>query len=266
MNTRLILTVVGAVGVIATGILASRAGRKAQKKLSEEPVVVDIPAEEIQEFFDENTEAVEPVRTKKEVVKLVWKYYIPPVLAGLVTIGAMIGAHHLGAKEIAALTASCAYLTANRDKLEEKIRERYGEEALEDIRAEVMEELSCTANGKISVETTGKGDLLCFEAYSGRWFRSSKEAVDEAIKKFNEMFDCGKGSYMSMNDLYNLFGISETHFGHQMGWPADPEYYDHDIVFDTTLVENDKECGEDLYVIELNPFSYSYPIDYWMEV
>ena len=33
---------------------------------------------------------------------------------------------------------------------------------------------------KFSIEDTGYGDLLCLEGYSGRYFWSSKQAVDNA--------------------------------------------------------------------------------------
>lgn len=252
MNTKLItkalplvLTIVGCVGVAVTGVLSARAAVEADHDIQEEQAKCE-----------------EPIG-KKEAVKLTWTRYIPAVLSGALTIAAIVASHKLSAKEIAALSATCTYLAANRNKLEEKIRERYGDEELEDIHTEVTKELmSRTVSGNVSVENTGHGNLLCLDGYSGRYFRSSKEAVDDAIAILNDEY-C-QGEYLSFNDLYRLWGIGETHFGNQFGWPGSEDYHCGVIRFKTTLVENCEEYGEDIYIIE--PEWGCYPMECWMEV
>lgn len=271
----LILTIVGAVGVAATGVLSARAGMKAERAIAKEKRSRDVLSTEVEiEAAAEAKEegltvtarnvSLKPTISRKEAMKLTWKYYIPPVLAGLLTIGAIIFSHRLSTKEIAALTGTCAYLAANRDMLEEKIREHYGEEALGDIYDEIGESLLArSANGKISVEETGQGDVLCFEGYSGRWFRSSPEAVQAAEERFNDRFDGGE--YLSLNDLYDELGISQTHFGNEFGYAANPDYYDAPIIFENVLLtegELTADPGEPVYVIEI----LTYPMQCWLEV
>ena len=112
-------------------------------------------------------------------------------------------------------------------------------------------------------EETGKGDLLCYEGYSGRWFRSNKKAVEEAEREFSNWFK--EGEYLCLNDFYDLLGIETTIFGNQFGYAASEDYYDFEdgIEFvNTILPENKTDCGEALMIIDL----FTYPMECWMEV
>lgn len=218
-------------------------------------------------------EKAKGVEDKKEKVKA----YIPAIISGVGTSACILGSHHVSAKEIAALTASCTYLAANRDKIEKKIKEKYGEEKLHEIKNVVAidsikenkpKELVTTDTKKMlprksSIEWTGNGPLKCFEGYSGRYFYSTLEKVKEAEKTLNNKLH--DGEYVCLNDFYELLGIAKTHFGNTFGWPANEEYYDiqleEPINFENTLVEDDFD-GEPVLIIDL----YTYPMECWMEV
>lgn len=233
-----ICTVIGVIGVPITGYLSGKAAVKADRKLNH--------AEEL---------------SWKEKIKQTWKYYIPPIISGSVTMASVVASNRLSKREVAALSAAVAYMTHSRDKMERAIQERYGDAVLEEIRQEAMKEVYSPK----SVEETGLGETLCFEAYSGRWFRSSPEKVDEALQAFRKDY-FENGWSLSLNDLYEKLGIETTHFGWQMGWPASNEYdcwYD-DITFDTGMYDGFEKCGEEVYVIELG--NYSYPMPDWYEI
>lgn len=76
-----ILTAIAGVGVIVTAVLASRAGRKVQKKLSEKTY-----------------------SSKKEMIKDTAPDYIPTAVSAAVTIGSMVAARKIDARTIAGLT------------------------------------------------------------------------------------------------------------------------------------------------------------------
>lgn len=76
-----ILTVFAGVGVIVTAVLASKAGRKVQKKLSEKTY-----------------------SSKKEMIKDTAPDYIPTAVSAAATIGSMVAARRIDARTIAGLT------------------------------------------------------------------------------------------------------------------------------------------------------------------
>lgn len=235
----LVLTITGVLGVGATSWLAVKCSRKADTKT-----------------------------TKKEKIFA----YAPAIACGVGTVGCIVGSHTLSRKEIAALTATCTYLTANRDRIEKKIKERLGDEAYEDVKTEVAkEELQETkkieekpkqkSTGQ-TIEETGYGNDLFLDLYLGRKFRSSLERVEWAIKQLNNDFH--NGNWVCMNDWYDYLGIAPSRAGDQFGWPADEDYYDYNletpIEFDIVDCV-DENTGEKMYAVDIR-FGFR-PTEFW---
>ena len=145
---------------------------------------------------------------KKDRFKQTWKYYIPPVLSGLLTVAGIWGSRKMSAGQLSSMVAATGYLVASRNKIAKKIEDANSRFA--------------NLERPVSVEETGKGDILCLEAFSGRWFRSSEEAVNDAIRDLDTVyhhdFEQHGFAYAGLNDLYSLLGIQTTYFGEQVGW------------------------------------------------
>lgn len=191
-------------------------------------------------------------------------YFVPAGIAMLGT-GAAIGANsYLGYKELAALSGTAAYAFKNRKILGEKIREKLPEEDIKKLKEKFFKYEINNAN-LASVEQTGNGDLLCLEGYSGRWFRSSEEAVIKAEQDFNQYLRLN--DYASYNDFYTLLNIEQTHFGWQFGYAMNPDFYPiykdgTDVVeFQNTFLYDDAR-EEEVLVIDV----YTYPMECWQEV
>lgn len=239
-----VLAVAGALGVPVTAYLSVKAGMKSERQMHE--------AYEVYCFKDSFVERF----------KLTWKNYIPPVVSGLLTVGAIIGGYSLTAKQIAGLIAVGGSLATYKDELEAKIEEKFGKQSLDEIKKEIAEEVYSPT----SVEETGNGDILCYESYSGRWFRSSKKAVERAERALNRRFDAGAGEYVCLNDFYTLLGLAESHFGFEFGWAANKDYYDGDIRFENAIMPAGSfmNIPEEVLVIELT--TNSYPMAGYFEV
>lgn len=208
--------------------------------------------------FDETT-------GKKEKFKATWKCYVPVMISGVLTLICIVTSQYISRKEIAGLAASLGVLAANRDNLEKAIKEKYGEDALVELREKILpykkpEVKDGKKEDRFPAEETGNGDLLCYEGYSGRWFRSSKEAVEEAEEAYNLRFK--DGEYLSYNDFYELLGIEASHFGHQFGYPNPIEYYNNEngIEFENSIFY-DEEIGENVLYIDV----FTYPFECWFE-
>lgn len=127
-----------------------------------------------------------------------------------------------------------------------------------------------------TVEETGHGHLLCYLAFEGRFFRASEEYVREQTDVFIEQYEklCEQFDedpshscveVVSLNDLYYLIGISDTHFGHQWVYPntdADRVHLKYKFIYmkkDELEGTTFEGIGEDILIIE--PVDGCYPID-----
>lgn len=125
---------------------------------------------------------------------------------------------------------------------------------------------TCRLMWRPSVEYTSYGHQLCFEAYGGRWFRSSETKVRDAVDLF--CMDLANGNYVGWNDLYANLCIEQTHFGAQWGYSPDVDsgWGINAIHFDITLMEDGElaeKMGESVLVIE--PRYDCYPIENYLE-
>ena len=265
-----ILTVLGCIGVPVTAVLASKATLKSVDECLNDEVLPLMRKEGPDDLLDSEYKIHVGVEfTEPECIKAVWKNYIPTAISATLTIAAIIGSNRLSAKEIAMLSASCAGLISYKAQLEQEIRKRYGEDAMEDIRKSVDEK---HAKVLIYPEDTGNGDLLCFDAFGGRWFYSSEDAVNMALCELNDEFmnesieldndSVLRGGYRCYNDLYQKWGISETHFGWIWGWPPNPDYFDGPILWRVQKVEGFQQLDEPVLIIE----PLTYPMEGWLEV
>ena len=149
-----------------------------------------------------------------------------------------------------------------------------GEEALKRAKEAVATQMQEKKEPwtKLTVEQTGRGEMLCIDPWLGLLYRSSPEEVIAGQKRFNDRWD--KGEYLSWNDYRFEQGLTSCHAGFEYGYPANDDYYDHfDIPFDNQIVRAEeidyniypslKGIAEDVFVTDL-PGGY-YPMPGWME-
>lgn len=210
-----LFTIGAIVGVAVTGYLAAKNGEKicdACRLVNEETRSMDKPAK-IKHF----------VKNTPYLAKRMWK----PVLAGSATYACMIASHKISGKQIAALTATCAYLTRNRDFLEKKLKETVGEETFAKIKKEfVAQEIvkekivwggPTVEKSVFCIEEDDEG-VLCYEDMFGRWFRCPKEHVLDAEEQMKHLYDDSSVPYCCYNDFYGLLGVTMTTAGGMWYW------------------------------------------------
>lgn len=163
--------------------------------------------------------AAEPMPKDQPVYKTAYKFawmYKGTILSAAVTVGSIIGAQKLNEKQIAMMSATIGYLAANRDKAEQWIE--HGDQL-----APTYEELKNPPGELIAktlpIEETGNGKTLFRETYTGRWFYSNLDAVEQAICRFKDRFD--QGAHLSLNDFYSELALMETMHGVTVGWNPD---------------------------------------------
>ena len=183
--------------------------------------------------------------------------YVPAIASGVATGACILGSHYISAKDIAALSATCAYLAKNRDKIEAKVREKYGENAAKELKSETV------IHSTPVVEQSSKGgDVKFVEYYLGREFYSTIEAVEDAERKVNWMIHNGED--VCMNDFYRMLGLRYIGAGNDFNWTAcdeelGPYPSDGPIIFEN--IQGEDEDGRLMYIIDIRKV----PTNSWFE-
>ena len=194
-----ILTGVGIAGMIMTTVMAVRATPKAIQLLDEEK-------------RRQQADKLEPM----DVVKTAWKCYIP-----------------------AALTAAYTISESTLRDYQKKVVETIGEKKEQTVRDAVAKErLEKNPVENKEVIVTAKGDTLCFDAVSGRYFKSDIDKLKKAENELNrQMRD---EMYISLNDFYYEVGLEPIKLGDDLGWNIDNGYID--LRFSSQLATDGTPC------------------------
>ena len=225
-NSPLILTAIGVTGTLTTTVLVSRVSFK---------VGLDVNAG----HYEPIMEGREPeVYDFKGLVRTYWKEYIPPAGLAVITVASIICANRIGTRRAAAMAA--AYTISERafEEYREKIVEKIGDKKERDARDEIAQErVDRSPIGKTEVIITGGGDVLCFDAYTGRYFYSNMETLKKAQNDVN--YSILNNAYASLNDFYNNVGLANIEVGEEVGW----NYSDQlELIFSTTLSDDQRPC------------------------
>lgn len=217
-----ILTGIGVTGMITTTILAVKSTPKALILIEEKKK--ELGTNEL---------------TAIEVVKTAWKPYIPALALGIASASCIIGASAVNAKRNAALATAYAIsertLVRYRDKIIDTIGEKKEKEVREKIAQDEVDKNKVSNNGVI---VTSKGNTLCRDAISGRYFRSDIDKIKKIVNELNRQMIYQ--NYISLNDFYYELGLDSVKNGSVLGWNLDSGLIELD--FSTCLAENDEPC------------------------
>lgn len=223
---------------IGTTVLAVRATVKAVKD------VEDVKGVKI----DSDTEAEEAKISKKEIVKAVWKHYIPVVIGTTVTVVCIVCAHRVDAKRIAAATSALVLSEKMRKELEHKTINELGHEKFKEIKKAIFKENpdldKAYKSGRVKALDgdcswrNGRYVRKCWfkDEISGREFWSSRSEVEYAITKAMREGLMGGSPYVTVNEFYAWLDIEPNVMGEMLGWELSKQEinvsYEPDITSD----------------------------------
>lgn len=216
-NASTILTGVGVAGTVATAVLSGKAAVKA-------------------EYIMIHDADPDVTPTTKERIQKTWMVYIPPVACGTLTITAIVVGHRLDAKKAAALAAAYSLSEKRFQDYKDKALERLGMNKEQAVRDELAQDM--VNDHPLSKEVIiGNGNVLCFDAYSGRYFESSVEAIRQAVNTVNSyILD---HQYASLSHLYDEIGLPPIGMSDDVGWKSDDLI---DVAFSTVLAPDKRPC------------------------
>lgn len=218
-----ILTILGAVGVVATAVLSAKATPEAEMRINER--LCDEPG-----LF--------PTLTPLEKVKTVWPCYIPAAITGLGSIVCIFGANGLSKKSQASIASAYMLLEQASKEYQKKTKELCGVEMHRKIKSTIVSEKPCPY--KPSTET-----LIFYEENYGEFFERTYDEVRDAEYQLNRLF--ALNGEATLNDFYDLLSLKRIPSGDSVGWSQDSGFifYDHPwIEFEHEVITMDDgmEC------------------------
>lgn len=177
--------------------------------------------------------------TKTEIVKTVWKPYLPVVLAELGGAACIIGAQTANEKRYAALVTAYGVTEQAFSDYKQKVTETIGKKKAEKIVDDISKD-KIAANPVTNNEViiTGKGDVLCYEPLSGRYFKSDVDKIRSIQNDLNA--DLINEMYVSLNELFYALGLNQTPLGESLGWNIGKGKID--ISFSAQVADNNEPC------------------------
>lgn len=220
-----ILVGLGVVGMMSSTVLAVKATPKA----------LDI-------MEDKKADMGVTYLTRKEIAQATWKLYAPSVGVGLASAACIILGTSKSIKRNTALATVYALSESTLREYKSKAKEMLGEEKAKELDREVSKARVRNREVTTVIETegseyihhTGNGDTLVYDSLSGRYFRSSRNAIEAAVNSINKSL---LNDYvMTINEFYNELGVPTIGVGSLIGWRSDKELLE--VNFESDVDQN----------------------------
>lgn len=209
-----ILVGIGLAGMLTSTVLAVKATPKA----------LDILEQEEEEL------------TNFEKVKKTWKCYVPAAIGYCTSAACIIAATSEHNKRHAMIASAYKLSEAALIEYKNKVVEVVGEEKEKEIRDSIAKDR--VEENKPVVTCLGKGDYLCYDMLSGRYFKSDIDKINKVVNEMN--YKLLNDNILSLNEFYYELGMKATDIGYEQGWDISKGMIE--VSFSSVISENDEPC------------------------
>lgn len=217
-----ILTGIGIAGMVTTTVMAVKATPKA---------IILIEKRKNEDDMDQLTFV--------ETVKTAWTCYIPAAVTGGLSIACLIGASSVNARRNTALATAYTLSESALKEYQGKVVETIGEKKEQAVRDAISKDkIDRDPVSNKEVIITDKGNTLCYDVVSGRYFKSDIDKLKKAENELNrQMRD---DMYISLNEFYFEIGLKPSSIGDDIGWNIDQGYIN--LSFSSQLADDGTPC------------------------
>lgn len=239
-NSPVIMFVGGTVGMVGTAVLASRATLKL------EVVIEDMEKKRI--LITQDKASYKLAMNDIHVLKIqtlvkIGKLYAPAICLGVLSIGALTGAHVTLTKRNTAIMAAYATLDRGYKEYRQRVRDEYGDEAERKIRynGQTGNYVVEGEDGK-KVKTPVSRSRLegPYSEYARLWSEDTTNSYN-AFPEYNLAFLTSKQNWLNdrlrarghvfLNEAYDELGLERSKAGAVVGWLLDGGNSDNYIDF-----------------------------------
>lgn len=263
-----ILMVTGAVGVIASTVMACKATLKAKSIIEDfekEKETLNEAKDAVAEGKIEATEYTEndykrdlTIIYTKTGIKFV-KNYAPAVILGTLSLGSIIMSNRILSKRNIALATAYATIDKNFKDYRNRVVEKFGsavdKELRYNIKANEIKETVTNENGKEKT-VTKKVETIDINEYSdyARFFDEGCPDWDKN-PEYNLQFLMSQQSYANdllrargylfLNEVYKMLGMKPSKAGQVVGWIYDPNNKKTDSYVDFGIFNGNRAVNRD---------------------
>lgn len=243
-----ILTGIGIAGMITTAVMAVRATPKALALMDDE---VRYRIKNNEQDDDENIDGLVKVSDDKngewghyrlpaiDLIKTCWRCYIPATVTGTMSVICLIGASSVNLRRNAAIATAYSLSETALKEYQDKVVEVIGSKKEQDIRDSIAKDkIADKPVASREVYLTNKGNTLCIDVLSSRYFKIDIDLLKRAVNDLNRRMR--DEMFISLNDFYYEIGLDGIKLGDDLGWNIDRGYID--ITFSSQLTEDDTPC------------------------
>lgn len=175
----------------------------------------------------------------KDVVKKVVPLYIPAAIVGAISTSCVIGANKVSSSRTAALATAYSLSESALREYQEKVIDTVGEKKERAIRDAVAKD-TIDKNPVTTREVilTERGNTLCYDGISGRYFRSDIDKIRKIENELNRRMI--SEMYISLNEFYDEIGLPHVDLGEDLGWNVDRGFIELD--FSSQLTNDGTPC------------------------
>lgn len=205
-NAPAILTASACAGTIVTAILTAKS--------------TTLAIEKIADYCEDNLRSPEDL-SWKEKFAVSYRVYIPPAIAGVCTLVSIIASNRIqyarGAAFALAYSGSEAAFKRYREAVADVVKPKDREAIKARVAEKSLSEADKPHSGTILIASSG--DVLCYDIFSGRYFKSDIETIRRVENNINGQLNLE--CYASLNEFYAGLGIPPIAAGELVGW-SDP--------------------------------------------
>lgn len=178
--------------------------------------------------------------TTQEKIKKTWRCYIPPSLIASSTMLCIMYSDHTTMNQKISLLNALVAVQDKHKTLKNSVNHVCNNQTKEDI---VKQTIRDKVPKDVYLERTD--DKIFYEEYTCKFFTSPIDNVLKAEYLFNKQLSII--GHATLNDFYELLGISKTEAGEFIGWSVYDGYFGANPVnpwvdFDHSKMEDDDGC------------------------
>lgn len=216
-NSTSILTALAISGGVTTVVLSAKAGYKSA-------LIIEAHEHEYGLIIN-----------KREKVELVWKYYIPTLISGSLSVVSIVASTKISSRRTAAITAAYSLSEKAFSEYKDKVVETLGDKKEKKLRDEIAQE-KINANPPSNI-VIGNGQVLCCDLFTGRYFNSDMETLRKAQNDLNAYLM--RHDRATLSHFYDLIDLSHTSYSWDIGWTSDKLL---ELNFSTVLSDDKRPC------------------------